>query len=112
MRYRWFAHEDEKDEFGEHVSRALWHDREEGEKQEKGRFSIGKGAGTFLAAAAACYALWSEDLQLFLFSLAVLLYLLHPLARGLGGKRGTFLANFLKGFSLALGWGILIWIFL
>ena len=54
MRYRWFAHEDEKDEFGEHVSRALWHDREEGDKQEKGRFSIGKGAGTFLAAAAAC----------------------------------------------------------
>ena len=111
MRYRWFAHEDEKDEFDQPVSRALWHDKEK-EERPKAIFSVGKGAGTFLAGVVACYAIWAGDLQLFLFSFSVLLYLLHPLAIGLGGARGRFLANFLKGFSLALGWGILIWVLL
>ena len=111
MRYRWFAHEDEKDEFDQPVSRALWHD-EDREEHPKVIFSVGKGAGTFLAGMAVCCALWAGDLQLFLFSFSVLLYLLHPLARSLGGARGRFLSNFLKGFSLALGWGILIWVLL
>ena len=108
MRYRWFAKDEEKDDFGEPVSRALW-DRVEPE--EKGDLTRGGKAGAFFAFAAMCYALWAEDLQLFLFCMAVMLYLLHPLPLGQGGQ-GKLLSNFLRGFSLALGWGILIWVLL
>ena len=58
MRYRWFAHEDEKDEFDQPVSRALWHD-EDREEHPKVIFSVGKGAGTFLAGMVVCYAIWA-----------------------------------------------------
>jgi cobalamin synthase len=111
MRYRWFANDHEKDDLGQPVSRAYWGDEAE-EKKERRIFSWGERTSAVLAAAVICYSLWSGDVQMTLFALAVLIYLLHPLARKLGGSRGDFIGNLLKGFSLALGWGTILWVFL
>lgn len=111
MRYRWFANDDEKDDLGQPVSRAYWGD--EGKENEgEYRFSWGERTSSFLAAAVICYSLWTEDVQMALFATSVLLYLLHPLVKKLGGARGYFWGNVLRGFSLALGWGTILWVFL
>ncbi len=113
MRYRWFDKYEVKDDLGQPVSRAYW--KEEGdEEQPKGerKFSWGMRTSAILAAAVTFYSLWTGDLQMLFFALAVFIYLLHPLARKMGGSRGDFIGNMLKGFSLALGWGTILWVFL
>ena len=108
MRYRWFAKEeaanDELDLPGPTGSR--------GEDGADAHPTKGERTGAVFAVAVMCYALWAEDLQLLLFGLAVLIYLLHPLMRKWGGEQGAFFSNVLKGFSLALGWGTILWVFL
>ena len=110
MRYRWFAKEEAaSDEFGPPGAPASGDGNREDEDVHP---SKGERTGAVFALAVMCYALWVEDLQLLLFGLAVLIYLLHPLVRKWGGERGDFFSNVLKGFSLALGWGTILWVFL
>lgn len=112
MRYRWFAKEEKaSDELGAAES-YFPKERDGTGKDEEAHPSKGERTGAVFALAVMCYALWAEDLQLFIFGLAVLIYLLHPLMRKWGGERGEFFSNALKGFSLALGWGTIIWVLL
>ena len=112
MHYRWFAKDEAKDDLGQPLSRAYWKDGDGEEPQGGRRLSLGRRTSAFLAAAVICYSLWNGDLQMVLFAMSVLLYLLHPLARKLGGSRGDSLGNLLKGFSLAAGWGCILWMIL
>lgn len=109
MRYRWFAKEENASD-RQGLPESDFPREGEGEEADA-HPTKGERTSAVFALAVMCYALWAEDLQLLIFGLAVLIYLLHPLMRKWGGERGEFFSNVLKGFSLALGWGTILWVF-
>lgn len=108
MRYRWFTSpEKEYDEFGVKLSRAA---NDAALKPHKFRYRRGELLAIAIAAVIFIYECFVQDLPLLFIALSFIAFELRPLTKMFLGSYGEFASNILKGFSLALFIGTLIWV--
>ena len=111
MRYRWFdSGEDKNDEMGIKKMRPV---SEEVTPIKKPRFfSRAMITGMLLSTVALIYGLMRRDVPLIFLAAAFIINGLIPLTGFLSKGAGHFLANLLKGFSVALFFGAIALAFL
>lgn len=110
MRYRWFVREEDRtDEFGNPVSRAV-HD--EALQPKKTGYARGELLAIVMVAFILLYEWVTDDGPLIVICISFLVHEMRPLAPLFFGEHGKAVSNAMRGFSIALFVGALVWTFL
>ena len=78
----------------------------------KRKISHAEISGIIISVVMLGYSLFTEDKPLFFLSTALLIFLLRPLIGGLFGKHNQAVQNALHGFSIALFFGAILFLFM
>lgn len=82
-----------------------------GSEQEKTQHRSVESYGIAISAVALVYSFYVADKALFFLSMSLFTYLLRPLVGPLFGKHNQTVQNLLKGFSIAVFFGAILFIF-
>ena len=101
-------HVDESDDTGDEVD----DDKKNSAPKVKRKISHAEASGIVISVVMLGYSLITEDKPLFFLATALLIFLLRPLIGGLFGKHNQAVQNALHGFSIALFFGAILFLFL